>query len=244
MVKYTSVPRKLLFLPWSEKADKPLDDPSLWGVKGAINKPIGPLGCWFIPSTCRCATSTLCNCLCDTVVIYCHGSSGSRGNSHRVNLVNYLSSLGCAVYSFDYRGYADSPGEPSEISCVEDARRVVDFARAAHPNKRTVVHGHSLGTGVVAQVAYQLLLEGSPVDSVILEAPFLSIPDILLTFSVLRFVNKLPFYGNYVWNVRDKFPIKDIIEDLSNVLILVSKDDPVNLANFLTFLSFSCMYMM
>ena len=229
LIQFPSLQRKLLFHSWYYKADKPLNNPALWGLNDAINKPIGPLGCWYIPSTCRCATSTLCKCLCDTVVIYCHGSSGSRGNAYRVDLVNYLASLGCGVYTFDYRGYADSPGSSSQINSVQDAKQVLAFARAAHPGKRFVLYGHSMGTGVVCQTAYQLLHEGSPIDSIILEAPFLSIPDVVLKSPVIRFVNSLSLYKDFVWKLSDVFPTKDVIGELSNVLMLFAENDEVSL---------------
>ena len=226
-MRFPALQRKLLFHSWYYKAEKPLDNPLLWGVQDGISQPIGALGCWYVANTCKCVST--CRCLCDTVIVYCHGSSGSRGNQYRVDLVNYLASLGCAVYSFDYRGYADSPGESSQVNSVQDARQVLAFARAAHPGKRAVLYGHSMGTGVVCQTAYQLMQEDAAVDAVILEAPFLSIPDCILKSPTLRFVNSLPMYKDFVWQFSDLFVTRDVIGDLKNVLILFAEDDEVNL---------------
>ena len=133
------------------------------------------------------------------------------------------------MYTFDYRGYADSPGSSSQINSVQDAKHVLAFARAAHPGKRFVLYGHSMGTGVVCQTAYQLLHEGSPIDSIILEAPFLSIPDVVLKSPVIRFVNSLSLYKDFVWKLSDVFPTKDVIGDLRNVLMLFAENDEVSL---------------
>ena len=84
-----------------------------------------------------------------------------------------------------------------------------------------------MGTGIVCQTAYQLSLEDKTVDAIILEAPFLSIPDVMLKYHVIKFINWLPFYRNFIWQFSDLFKTKDVIGQLSNVLILFAENDEV-----------------
>ncbi|KAK5982725.1 Lysophosphatidylserine lipase ABHD12, partial [Trichostrongylus colubriformis] len=48
------------------------------------------------------------------VVVYLHGNSCDRTFSHRVELYNTLNKLDYHVVTFDYRGYGDSEGDPTE----------------------------------------------------------------------------------------------------------------------------------
>lgn len=72
------------------------------------------------------------------------------------------------VVLVDYRGYGASGGEPTVAALREDAHRVyahVTGARGVAPG-RLVVHGHSMGTFLAAEVAAR-----HPVAGVVLENP-------------------------------------------------------------------------
>lgn len=64
----------------------------------------------------------------------------------------------------DYRGFGDSTGTPSEDGLVEDARTAYEFvvSRLGHagPIRHIILAGHSLGTGVISQLAARLVAEG------------------------------------------------------------------------------------
>ena len=79
------------------------------------------------------------------------------------------------VFSFDYRGFGDSTGEPSEEGLVRDARVLYDFLRHLTDGRRNIyIWGQSLGSAVACQLATQLsndkILRG-----LVLEAPFINI---------------------------------------------------------------------
>uniref|UniRef100_A0A3Q4GZD3 Lysophosphatidylserine lipase ABHD12 n=1 Tax=Neolamprologus brichardi TaxID=32507 RepID=A0A3Q4GZD3_NEOBR len=57
------------------------------------------------------------------VILYLHGNAGTRGGDHRVQLYKVLSSLGYHVVTFDYRGWGDSEGSPSESGMTSDVYR-------------------------------------------------------------------------------------------------------------------------
>ena len=57
--------------------------------------------------------------------------NGNAGNkSHRLSLAENLAAEGLEVVLFDYRGYGDTAGSPSEEGLLEDARAVADMAFA------------------------------------------------------------------------------------------------------------------
>lgn len=57
------------------------------------------------------------------------------------------------VYTFNYRGYGLSAGAPSETSLYEDAFYIFDAIKKEHPNRRIVIIGYSLGSGVAGYLA-------------------------------------------------------------------------------------------
>jgi alpha/beta superfamily hydrolase len=62
------------------------------------------------------------------VVIYFHGNSATRGQAMRVSKIKQLSIyLHAHVLTFDYRGFADSTGSPSEAGTLLDSRAVVRY---------------------------------------------------------------------------------------------------------------------
>ena len=51
-------------------------------------------------------------------VLFCHGNSGNI--SHREYMINLCRNVGVNLLLFDYRGYGNSPGSPSQKSICED----------------------------------------------------------------------------------------------------------------------------
>ncbi len=76
-----------------------------------------------------------------------------------------------SVASFNYRGYGNSAGKPSEAALTADARTIFDYL-AARPDidpQGIVAFGRSLGSGVATQLAHSRTVRGvvlvSPFDS-------------------------------------------------------------------------------
>jgi hypothetical protein len=59
---------------------------------------------------------------------------------------------GFGFAALNYRGVADSQGNPSEVASVQDARQFANHLRRALPHARLHVVGRSLGTGVAIQL--------------------------------------------------------------------------------------------
>lgn len=107
------------------------------------------------------------------VLLFCHGNAGNMG--HRLDSIRIFHQLGLEVFIFDYRGYGESEGKPTEKGTYEDAeaawRYLVD-KRNVDPDK-IVVFGRSLGGGVASWLASKY----AP-GMLILESTFTSFPDI------------------------------------------------------------------
>ncbi|MFO1093634.1 MAG: alpha/beta hydrolase [Planctomycetaceae bacterium] len=111
------------------------------------------------------------------LVLYFPGNGGHRG--YRLKEIRQLTSLGCDVLYFDYRGYGGNPGWPTEADLARDARGVWNFAveqLGAQP-ERTILWGESLGGGVATGVAWDLCREGTQAGGLILRCTFTSLPD-------------------------------------------------------------------
>ena len=100
---------------------------------------------------------------------------------HRLNRLNDLrdfTALGCDVLIFDYRGYGENPGSPSEAVLTRDARDIWQFAvdqLQVEPG-RILLFGESLGGAVAVRLAQMLCREGTPPAGLITNATFASMP--------------------------------------------------------------------
>jgi fermentation-respiration switch protein FrsA (DUF1100 family) len=79
---------------------------------------------------------------------------------------------GATVLLPEFRGYAGIPGAPTYESSAADARGALAFARSELRATDIVLFGHSLGTGVAAELA--LYMGGDPPSALVLQAPFTS----------------------------------------------------------------------
>ena len=102
-------------------------------------------------------------------VIVFNGNVGHRG--YRIPLAEALYRRGLAVLLFDYRGYGDNPGNPSESGLIEDGRAAVKYLSSRHDihPDRIIYFGESLG----AAVAVALAVERAPA-ALVLRSPFSS----------------------------------------------------------------------
>ncbi len=106
------------------------------------------------------------------VVLFFHGNAGNI--SHRLASIRIFHQLGLAVLIFDYRGYGRSSGQPSEEGTYRDARAAWWYltAKVGYEPARIVLFGRSLGAAVAAHLAQEVRSA-----ALILESPFVSVPD-------------------------------------------------------------------
>lgn len=102
------------------------------------------LGAWFVPAPRRRGT-----------VIYSHGNGGNVGT--RLPMIEALVGLGLDVLVYDYHGYGESQGRPSEVRTYRAARAAWDWTTRtrAIPPGEIVIWGRSLGGAVSSWLVAQ-----------------------------------------------------------------------------------------
>ncbi|XP_056332753.1 lysophosphatidylserine lipase ABHD12 [Danio aesculapii] len=166
------------------------------------------------------------------VILYLHGNAGTRGGDHRVQLYKVLSSLGYHVVTFDYRGWGDSEGSPSERGMTSDALFLYQWIKQRIGLKPLYIWGHSLGTGVATNLVRRLCDRGTPPDALILESPFTNIREEAKSHPFSMVYRYLPGFD---WFFLDAISANDIRfasdENVNHiscpVLILHAEDDTV-----------------
>lgn len=114
------------------------------------------------------------------------------GNAEEVSThVDGFADRAATTVLFNYRGYGDSGGKPSQTALVADAVAIVGWAREQFPDRPLVLFGLSLGSGVAALATPQV----GP-DALVLVSPYRSVEHIArATYPMfpVRFLLRHPF---------------------------------------------------
>ncbi len=104
-------------------------------------------------------------------LLVCHGNAGNLSDAGRPAHYAGLRALGLNLLAFDYRGYGESGGAPTEAGLYRDAEAAYGYLRdtLGVPPERIVLFGHSLGSAVAVDLATRvpaagLVLEGALVS--------------------------------------------------------------------------------
>jgi len=146
-------------------------------------------------------------------VVYFHGNAENISNS--IGTYKLLHELGANVYAFEYRGYANCTGTPSEGGITTDLRTFSEYlVNSLPPEAKTVALGRSLGGAVAAKFATLY-----PVDGIILES----------TFNRMVDVGRKAFpYLPISFLLRERYDSEEIIRSFDKaVLVIHSPDDEV-----------------
>ncbi|MCA9015053.1 MAG: alpha/beta hydrolase [Planctomycetaceae bacterium] len=154
------------------------------------------------------------------VVILLHGNGGNR--LHRVETCRLLASLNLHVFAFDYRGYAENPGSPSQTGLLNDAHAFWKYAvrdRRVDPS-RIILMGESLGGGVATLLASELCQQKTPPAGLVLRSTFSSM------------VDAASFHYPWVpvsWLLWDQYPSQSVISDVVCPVLVIhgTKDEIV-----------------
>lgn len=117
---------------------------------------------WFIPAD-----------NANPTMLYFHGNAGNI--SGRMETIQLLHQLGLNVFIFDYRGYGQSEGRPTEEGTYRDAITAWNYLRSERgvSESKIIVMGRSLGGSVAAWLAARK----NPAASII-ESTFTSAADL------------------------------------------------------------------
>lgn len=162
---------RLLFFPrrelWATPSERglPWEDVRFEAADGT------PLHGWYVPGAGRGPGGAA-----KATVLFCHGNAGNI--SHRIDSLAIFHRLGVSTFIFDYRGYGESEGTPSEqgvYSDVEGAWSWLTKERGVPP-EQIILFGRSLG-GAVAAYAASRGEKFSP-RGLILESTFTSLASV------------------------------------------------------------------
>jgi len=147
-------------------------------------------------------------------VLFCHGNAGNI--SHRLPLIQRLHKAGFSVLIFDYRGYGESPGKPSEENTYQDVKTAWNWLvdkKNARP-KDIMVYGRSLGGSIAAWLAAR-------------ENPGMLVIESSFTSIIEMGRNAYP-YLPVAWLSRFKYPTLKYVQEYEGpTLILHSEDDEI-----------------
>ena len=147
-------------------------------------------------------------------VLFCHGNAGNM--THRLDSINIFHNLGLDCFIFDYRGYGDSEGKPSEEGTYLDvgaAYKWLTEEKKIQPDK-IIIFGRSLGGSIAAQLASKV-----KAAALIIEGTFTSYVDIGKKFYP---------YMPVQWFARFSYRTIDYIKDVGcPVMLIYSRNDEV-----------------
>lgn len=186
IIFYKQLENSIIFYP-----DKALDDrPSNWDLSYKDIQFLTPDGQklhgWFFPVSGK-----------SPVLLFCHGNAGNI--SHRIENIKFLVKRDISVFIFDYRGYGQSSGRPSEKGIYIDGIAAYDYLTEIEKISpdRIVIFGRSIGGAVAIEVALQ-----RKVRCLIIESTFTSTKDMAKTiFPFFIFSPFLPHHYNNILKI-------------------------------------------
>lgn len=149
-------------------------------------------------------------------LLICHGNAGNISEAGRPYHYAGLRGLGLSLFAFDYRGYGESEGAPTEQGLYRDAEAAYRYLRDTLdiPPERIVLFGHSLGAAVAVELATRV-----PAAGLVLDGALTSVVD--------RAQELFP-YAPVRWLAANRYPSIERIGSLRlPKLFLHARDDEV-----------------
>lgn len=126
------------------------------------------------------------------IVLFCHGNGGNI--SHRQQKLEEFIKMGVGILIFDYSGYGNSRGVPSEEMCYANADMFYNYLLKKFSKDKIIPYGESLGGAVAMYISRKYNL-----GKIILES---SIPSMgIITGTVIPD----PFLGKICSNIFNEF---------------------------------------
>jgi uncharacterized protein len=146
------------------------------------------------------------------VTLFFGAHTGNRGE--HVSTLQRLAGHGALTITFDYRGFGDNGGSPSEESIARDARAAWNtlLEKGVKP-AAIVLHGDGLGAAVALRLAAELGAENNPPGALIMQGPFYKLDDYLG-----RALPLLPM--RYL--ISEEYDVRKYIDKLTCPLLVIS----------------------
>ena len=146
------------------------------------------------------------------LVLHFPGNAANR--ERRLPSAELWNEAGCDMLIFDYRGYAENAGSPSENGLSLDAHAAWTFATETLrvPDSRIVVCGESLGGGVACGLVHDRCQNGNQPAGLMLRSTFTSLAD-----AGKHHYPWLPVG----WMLQDRYPSIERISEIDCPLLIV-----------------------
>ena len=171
------------------------------------------------------------------IIIYLHGTSNTRGAWHRVELYKKLVSLDYHVFAFDYRGYADALGYPTEDGIVQDSHFIYKWIKKRCGSTPVILWGHSLGSGIAVKLAKTLAQENDEPHGIVLEAPFTNIREAAMHHFLSKPFRILPFFNSVFLDKLDEneihFKSDESVHAIKTSLLILHAEDDESIPYFI-----------
>jgi len=124
------------------------------------------LAAWYVP-----AAGTNSPADSAPTLLFCHGNAGDIGD--RLDSLLTFHNMGLNVFIFDYRGYGESTGKPTEQGTYNDALAAWDYVTGEKgvATNRVVLFGRSLGGSVCTWLAARVQPGLLAIESTFASAP-------------------------------------------------------------------------
>lgn len=210
--------RQLLFCPNKKIAWDPTDCLNLY-IKRDKNKEIvlcsqndiGSINVWdFVDDSNQ------------KIIIFCHGTNGNI--SQRKYIYNFCKLFNLNLILFDYLGYGESSGEPTEKNIYTSSKLAVDYCVSKYQNK-IIFWGESLGGTVAAYLAKEYSC-----DYLILMSTFSSLDD-ALNYSEIKYINSK--IVNVLKHLYNTLPTKELVKEITCPIVIIhsSEDKLISIEN-------------
>ena len=150
----------------------------------------------------------------ELTLLFCHGNGGNM--AHRLDSIKIFHNLGLNCFIFDYRGYGNSQGKPTEEGTYTDAMAAYKWLteeKKMSPED-IIIFGRSLGGTIAAQLASKVKAGG-----LIVESAFTSYIDIAKEYYP---------YMPVRWFARFGYKTIDYIRDVRcPVMLIYSGNDEI-----------------
>lgn len=154
-------------------------------------------------------------------LLICHGNAGNLSDAGRPEHYAGLRALGLNLLAFDYRGYGESGGSPSEAGLYRDAEAAYEYLRdtLGVPPERIVLFGHSLGSAVTVELATRVPAAGLVLDGALM--------------SVIARAQEVYPYVPVRWIARSRFASIEKIGrvEIPKLFLHARRDDVVPIAH-------------
>jgi alpha-beta hydrolase superfamily lysophospholipase len=138
------------------------------------------------------------------VVLYFHGNK--QNITRYAKAAPEFTSRGYEVWMIDYPGFGKSTGVFTERELYYWAELFYKLARAHYAKDSIIIYGKSMGTGIAAQLATI-----RDCKTLILEAPYYSLPSIFSSWLPVYPVNKM---------IHFKLPTWQYVQTITNPIVI------------------------